>query len=383
LPTGTGVYYVIRNAKPNGQVVNDGDSVRVHYKLYLLTNATTPVDTTSELRNLPDEYLINTDGIVPGLEDALRKMREGEEATILVPSYKALRENSTHKIPPYSVLRYELKLIDVESEYEQTKEYLTKNNITVTEQKDSVRRILNTAGSPNSKPIAGRLYTWLYEGRLLNGTLFDRNNDSTFTASITQSGLIGGFTTAMTLMNQGETATFTFPSANGYSRQGSSGVIPPYAPLSFKLTLVKTDSLQLREYINANNITSPEYNTTSGIFHKTTQVGTGTQANGNSKVRIVYTGYLLNGTRIALPTNLTTPTNPNEREDTFTLSDVTFASLPWIERVRGLRENIATMKVGEKRLIFLPSTQAFGVDGYLNVRRRTPIFFEVELKEIL
>jgi FKBP-type peptidyl-prolyl cis-trans isomerase len=353
--------------------------VRIHYKLYLLTNETIPVDTTSEARNLPDEYLINTENIVPGLEDALRQMREGEEATILVPSYRALAENSTHKIPPYSVLRYEVKLIDVESEYEQTKEYLTKNNITVAEQKDSVRRILQTAGVANTKPIAGRLYTWLYEGRLLNGTLFDRNNDTTFTVSTTQTGLIGGFTTAMTMMNQGETSTFIFPSAVGYSRQGSGTAIPPYAPLSFKLTFVKTDSLQMREYINANNITSPEYNTTSGIFHKIIQVGTGAQATTNSRVRVVYTGKLLNGTLIDLPAN----PNPNQREDTFTLSDATFSTLPWIEKARGLRDNIATMKVGEKRLVFLPSTQAFGVDGYLNVKRRTPIFFEVELKEIL
>lgn len=377
LPTGKGTFYSVKNPLPTKQGVNDGDSVIVHFKIYLLTNETTPVDTTSELRNLPDKYLINTESILPGLEDALRLMHEGEEATILIPSYRALAQNSTHKIPPYSSLRYELKLVEVRSEYEQMEKFISQSPLTVTERKDSVRRMLITAGSPNKKPQENEKLFVNYTGRLLNGTRFDQNIDTSWTIFLGTSNLIPGFTSSVRMMNYGETSLFVFPSSVGYGRQGSGSSIPPYAPLSFQLTLVKPERLQLQEYFASKGYTDTVYTSTSGIYHRVLPPSgaLGAQATSSSKVKIKYKGLLLDGTPIAY--SPTTGLTGNEREDTFTLTDKPF---PWL--VQGLREIVGTMKVNEKRMIFLPSPTAFNIDGYLNVRRRTPIMFEVELKEI-
>lgn len=376
LPAGKGTYYSIKNPLPAAQAVNDGDSVRVHFTIRLLNGSI--VDTTSRIRNLPDRYLINTSSVLPGLEDALRLMREGETATILVPSYRALTNNSTSNIPPYSVLIYDLELVEVRSEDEQIADYITKNALTVLETKDNARHILSLAGTPNTKPADGQEMRVCYTGRLLNGTRFDQNQDSTFRIFLAQTGLIAGFTTSLRLMNQGEKATFIFPSSVAYGRQGA-GSIPAYAPLLFELTYVKNERQQMKEHFATNVIADTVYNASSS-YHKILAVGTGAQASGSSRVVIRYKGNLLNGTQIAYPSNVL-PLNQNEREDTFVLSDATYPATPWF--VKGFKEIVAAMKVGEKRRIWIPSALAFGVDSYLNIPKRTPIMFEVELKSIL
>lgn len=257
---GSGTFYNLTKSLPTAQKVNDGDSISVHFKIRLLNGNI--VDTTSTLRNMPDKYIVNTESILPGLEDVLRLMREGEEATILIPSYRALGANSTSKIPPYSVLIYEIQLIDVKSEEEQIATYMAQKGLTAIETKDNVRRFLTAAGSPNTKPKDGQELRVCYTGRLLNGTRFDQNLDSTFRVFLAQSGLIAGFTTALRMMNEGEKATFIFPSSVGYSRQGA-GSIPAYAPLLFELTLVKSERQQLKDHFAQQAITDTIYNSSN------------------------------------------------------------------------------------------------------------------------
>lgn len=377
LPTGNGTFYTLTKSLPTAQKVNDGDSIIVHFQVKLLNGNV--VDTTSKIRNMPDKYLINTESILPGLEDVLRLMREGEEATIIIPSYRALGSNSTSKIPPYSVLIYEIQLVEVKSEEEQIAAYIAQKGITVTETKDNVRRFLTSAGSPNTKPLDGQELRICYTGRLLNGTRFDQNLDSTFRVFLAQTGLITGFTTALRMMNEGEKATFIFPSSVGYGRQGAGSSIPPYAPLLFELTLVKSERQQLKDHFAQQAITDTIYNA-SGWYHKVITTSTGTQANSNSRVVIKYTSKLLDGTLVAYTSN-TVPASGNYRQDTFTLSDTKYDTAPWF--VKGLKECVINMKKGEKRHVWCTSAVAYGFDGYLNVRRRTPIFYEVELIDIL
>ncbi len=368
-----GTQFIPTKSLPTAQTVNDGDSIRVHFKIKLLNGNV--VDTTSIIRNLPDRLLINTESIIPGLEDALRLMREGEEATIIVPSYRALGRNSTGKIPPYSVLVYELKLIEVKSEKEQIEAYIAQKGLVVAETKDEVRRVLISAGVPNTMPKDGQEIRVCYVGRLLNGTRFDQNIDSTFRVFLNQSGLIAGFTSALRMMNEGEKSIFIFPSSVAYSRQGASGTIPPYAPLLFELTFVKSEDTQLKDHFTQQAITGTTYNI-SGWYQKILTTGTGTQASANSKVTLKYTSTLLDGTPIAYLTNTGSSTT-NQRQEDLTLSDSNYPKAPWF--VKGVKEMVLTMRVGDKRQIWLTSPVAYGIDGYLNVRRRTPVMYEVEM----
>jgi FKBP-type peptidyl-prolyl cis-trans isomerase FklB len=107
-------------------------------------------------------------------------------------------------------------------------------------------------------------YKLNYTGRLLNGQVFDTTiervakdngiyNSSRTYAPVTittadsyenyaldgNTSLVDGFKGALSLMQYvGEKATTLFTSALGYSANGSSSTIPPYAPLRFDLEIV-------------------------------------------------------------------------------------------------------------------------------------------------
>jgi len=80
-----------------------------------------------------------------------------------------------------------------------------------------------------------------YEGKLLNGTIFDssfkRNEPIDFKLGIGQ--VIAGWDEGIQLLKVGEEATFVIPSNLAYGSQGAGGVIPPNAALIFKVVLVK------------------------------------------------------------------------------------------------------------------------------------------------
>ncbi|NDK18187.1 MAG: peptidylprolyl isomerase [Zetaproteobacteria bacterium] len=80
-----------------------------------------------------------------------------------------------------------------------------------------------------------------YEGKLLNGTIFDssfkRNEPIDFKLGIGQ--VIAGWDEGIQLLKVGEEATFVIPSNLAYGSQGAGGVIPPNTALIFKVVLVK------------------------------------------------------------------------------------------------------------------------------------------------
>jgi FKBP-type peptidyl-prolyl cis-trans isomerase FkpA len=75
-----------------------------------------------------------------------------------------------------------------------------------------------------------------YEGRLLDGKVFDKSEEP---VGMMVSGVIPGFREALLLMNQGGTYRFWIPGALAYGPEGTSdGTIPPNAELDFTVTLV-------------------------------------------------------------------------------------------------------------------------------------------------
>jgi FKBP-type peptidyl-prolyl cis-trans isomerase len=84
------------------------------------------------------------------------------------------------------------------------------------------------------RPTAEDAVLISYEGRLADGTLFEKSEEP---VGMMVSGVIPGFAEALLLMNQGGTYRFWIPSALAYGAEGG-GPIPPNAELDFTLTLV-------------------------------------------------------------------------------------------------------------------------------------------------
>ncbi|HEX6376953.1 MAG TPA: FKBP-type peptidyl-prolyl cis-trans isomerase [Allosphingosinicella sp.] len=74
-----------------------------------------------------------------------------------------------------------------------------------------------------------------YEGRLVDGTLFDKSEKP---VGMMVSGVIPGFQEALMLMNQGGTYRFRIPAHLAYGADGAGGgAVPPNADLDFTVTL--------------------------------------------------------------------------------------------------------------------------------------------------
>lgn len=85
-----------------------------------------------------------------------------------------------------------------------------------------------------ASPTASSTVTVNYEGRLIDGTVFDSGESITFALN----RVIAGWTEGMQLMNVGSTYTFYIPPELGYGADGYPGVIPPNAMLIFDVTLL-------------------------------------------------------------------------------------------------------------------------------------------------
>lgn len=86
-------------------------------------------------------------------------------------------------------------------------------------------------------PTAGSKVTVDYEGRLIDGTVFDKGTDATFPVS----GVIPGFAEALKLMPLNSNWRVCIPSNLAYGENGVPGAIEPNAVLVFDIVLKKIE----------------------------------------------------------------------------------------------------------------------------------------------
>lgn len=88
------------------------------------------------------------------------------------------------------------------------------------------------------KPTPTDTVTCHYEGRLIDGTVFDSSYRRGDPASFPLQGVIRGWTEGLQLMSIGSKFRFFIPFDLAYGAQGAGGSIPPYAALIFDVELL-------------------------------------------------------------------------------------------------------------------------------------------------
>lgn len=97
-------------------------------------------------------------------------------------------------------------------------------------------RIQTLKPGSGPRPGADSAVLIAYEGRLADGTVFDKSEEP---VGMMVSGVIPGFQEALLQMSQGGTYRFWIPAALAYGAAGAGGgAIPPNAELDFTVTLV-------------------------------------------------------------------------------------------------------------------------------------------------
>lgn len=220
---------------------------------------------------------------------------------------------------------------------------------------DSIPEIVVTSGTQ------GRPVTEIYDGRVgtaVNARLsrFDafgalgRANAPVFTAAID---------------TDGDGRANTLYASQGY--QGASGV------KTVSTAGVPTGSLGAL----AGNVqlaapvvtTDPGIVTTAtGLQFRDLTVGTGTAAAVNKKLRVNYTGWLLNGFEF-----------DSSRREGRTPFEFTLGKG---EVIKGWDEGLATMKVGGRRQLIIPANLGYGSAGTASIPPNSTLVFDVELLSV-
>lgn len=112
------------------------------------------------------------------------------------------------------------------------KNYLNANSIIATEDSRGFFYIINNAGA-DDKPTVCSTIKVNYEGKLIDGTVFDSGNNVAFLLS----DLISGWQEGIPLIKNGGSITLYLPPTLGYGASGS-GSIPGSSNLIFTIDLL-------------------------------------------------------------------------------------------------------------------------------------------------
>ena len=108
-PTASGLYFISKKAGKGAQAVV-GQKVSVHYTGKLLDG--TKFDSSYD-RNEPIEFVLGQGQVIPGWDEGIAMMKEGEKAVLLIPSKLAYGERGNQVIPPCAPLVFDVELVKV------------------------------------------------------------------------------------------------------------------------------------------------------------------------------------------------------------------------------------------------------------------------------
>lgn len=110
----------------------------------------------------------------------------------------------------------------------------------LTETESGLKYVITKENPDGEQPDSGNTVSVHYEGRLIDGTVFDSSfkRDKPIDFPLGQRRVIAGWDEGISLLKKGEKATLVIPPDLGYGPNGAGGVIPPNAYLVFDVELV-------------------------------------------------------------------------------------------------------------------------------------------------
>ena len=243
----SGLYFIPVTTNATAPLATVGKAASIRYTGTLLNGT---VAAASSLNgNRPSSFVVGSQTFLPGIEEGVSLMHLGDSAVFLVPSALAFGPSSSAKIPAKSVLRFSVKLLDVNPsiavlDEKLIQQYLVAKNITNAQRQTSglyfIPTLVNTTGA---SATANKNVSVIYTGKFLDDKVFDasslhNNAPLNFTVGTTPKQVITGFDEGISLMRMGEKATLLIPSALAYGLNGDTG-IEPNTTLVFEVEVTK------------------------------------------------------------------------------------------------------------------------------------------------
>ena len=114
-------------------------------------------------------------------------------------------------------------------------QYLADNNIVANTSRTGLRYVIHDSGA-GASPVYGQIVVVHYEGRFIDGTVFDSTYGKE-PANFKVGTLIDGFNEGLSYIGEGGNISLYIPSRLGYGNKGTSN-IPPNTVLFFDVELL-------------------------------------------------------------------------------------------------------------------------------------------------
>ena len=235
LTTESGLVYELLEPG-EGPAPEPGDVVSVHFAATLEDG--TEIGNTYE-GGQPGGFVLGSGSTLPGLDEGVALMKEGETAKLIIPPELALGEqgSSDGLIPPNATLIFEVELVSIQEGAPEAPTEVKETEYMTTE---SGLKYHDFVVGDGPSPETGQTVTVHYTGWLEDGTKFDSSLDrgQPFTFSIGMGQVIAGWDEGVATMKVGGKRQLVIPSELGYGAQGAGAVIPPNATLIFEVELL-------------------------------------------------------------------------------------------------------------------------------------------------
>lgn len=359
-PTGMAQIEYIETQAGTGNQAAPGDRVAVHYTGTLEDG--TVFDSSYE-RGQPIEFVLGQGMVIPGWEQGIAMMREGGQATLVIPPELAYgAQGSPPTIPPNATLNFDVELVEIVVDPEPLA--LSEADYTETE---SGLLYYDMVEGTGEMPVDGdrvllEFVAWLEDGTFLGSS---QQMGSPLVATIGIGQLFPGWEEGLLTMQEGGTRQLFIPPELGYGETGAGNLIPPNSNLIWQVTLLDVIEARVPQEVAEADYTVTE----SGLKYYDLVEGTGETPTDNQVVVVHYTGWLEDGT---------------EFDSSLDTDDPLIFQYGTPDMLEGFTEGLATMRVGGQRQLVIPSDLAYGPQGAGGIiPPDATLIFEIELVEIL
>lgn len=413
--TKTGIYYKIYT-KDNDDTarVNTGDIVSVYLKYG------TKDSVLFDSKNIPEDIMfpVAESKYEGDFYEALRMFNRNDSASFILKAgpfftktfgQPAVPDFLTDETDIYFDVKInkvqteediELEAIErnaelAQEEIENLEQYIRENGITAQPSENGVYYIETKKGSGKS-PVKDGYTSVHFTVHLLGGerlfSTYDRKEpiDFKFGSQFENAG----FQEALGLMKEGGKANAIVPSALAFGEKGAQGIVPPFSTLFYEIELVdvmndaewdkkqaektakqqadnarkgKEEDASIQKFMQENNM-KPTTVLPSGLVYVETLAGSGPKPVSGKKVKVHYTGKLMNGSVFD---------SSVERGQPY---EFVIGQRAVIE---GWDLGIPLMGEGGKGTLIVPSRLAYGDRGAGNaIPPNASLIFDVELVEV-